>query len=487
MQKTKKESNKLTNILNNHATSIIRWCTPSLDPNSSRVNNPYISDISVSYQSLGYPYKPSGIFKEAYDRAAKIYGADHTLFSVNGTTGSNFVVLRALSKQIPNLRILAQRNIHRSIAVACEDYRINLILLPANIDQDLQIFLPNKISEIIESIRRTKPNVLLLTNPTYDGLVLDLESLIEKVRKEFPELIIFVEEAWGSHIHFSNKLPVSAMEAGADIAVQSTHKQGGALQQSGMIHWKNGKVDTELMVDSYKTISTSSPSYILLASLDAAADFMKKNGKRRINQLLDIAECLGKLLNSIPGLKVIDTKSLSKKNRSVFDRDETKVILDVSAAKLNGFEIANILEEKYRIISEKYDDRTILFIVPFQATKAFARVTASAIKEILNNSSGGRQNISGEPFNLPKDTRKVLEMGDVSNLLQSQIEKVPLKEAVGRISAENITPYPPGIPITVKGEEFNQDTVEYYLKYRSFPNGHIIANDPTMGTVLVVK
>src|SRR4029077_20792519 len=115
-----------------------------------------------SFESLGYPSDPSGIFKVAYDCAAKAYGAHHTLFSVNGTTGSNFMVLRALSKQIPNLRILSARNVHRSIVAACEDYAINLIFLEPNIDQEHQLFLPNTEKQIFDAIEKTKPQVLLL-------------------------------------------------------------------------------------------------------------------------------------------------------------------------------------------------------------------------------------------------------------------------------------------------------------------------------------
>src|SRR5260221_12846143 len=104
----------LTHALNHITHKAIRWCTPSIDLSFTQVKDPYASDTSTSFESLGYPSDPSGIFEKIYDQAAKAYGADRTLFSVNGSTGSNFMVLRALSKQIPNLRILSERNVHRS-------------------------------------------------------------------------------------------------------------------------------------------------------------------------------------------------------------------------------------------------------------------------------------------------------------------------------------------------------------------------------------
>src|SRR5207248_9067398 len=127
------------------------------------------------------------------------------------------------------------------------------------------------------------------------------KKVIAMVRRKYPKLIVFVDEAWGAHLHFSDKLPMSAMEAGADICVQSTHKQGGSLQQSGMIHWKDGRINTDLLMDSYRSLGTSSPSYILLASLDAARETMEKRGKNKLEHMLMIAKRLSDEISRIDG------------------------------------------------------------------------------------------------------------------------------------------------------------------------------------------
>ncbi len=339
-KKIKHTRSHLTHVLNHITHKAIRWCTPSIDLTFAQVKNPYASDTSISYESLGYPSDPSGVFKKIYDHAAKAYDADHTLFSVNGTTGSNFMVLRALSKQIPNLRVLSERNVHRSIVAACEDYGINLLFLKPNIDQEHQLFLPNKEKEIYEGIAKTKPQVLLLINPTYEGMSLNLKKVISTVRKKYSELIVFVDEAWGAHLHFSDKLPTSAMDAGADICVQSTHKQGGSLQQSGMIHWKDGRINEDLLLDSYRSLGTSSPSYILLASLDAAREMMEKKGEKKLDHMLMLAKRLTDEVSRIDGFEVVDTVKLRKNNSSVYERDETKVLVDVAKAGFNGYEVA---------------------------------------------------------------------------------------------------------------------------------------------------
>ncbi|CAN5752953.1 arginine decarboxylase [soil metagenome] len=476
----------LTHALNTVTHKAIRWCTPSIDLSASQVINPYASDTSVSHESLGYPGDPSGVFKQIYDHAAVAYGAEHTLFSVNGTTGSNFMVLRALSKQIPNLRILSGRNIHKSIVVACEDYGINLIFLEPNIDQENQLFFPNSEQQILEGIARTKPQVLLLTNPTYEGMSLNLERIIAQVREEYPEIIIFIDEAWGAHLHFSDALPTSAMDAGADICVQSTHKQGGSLQQSGMIHWNDGRIDSDLLLDSYRSLGTTSPSYTLLASLDAAREMMEKKGKQKITYMLKLAKQLTDSLCGIEGYSVMSTEEIQEVYPSVYSRDETKVIVNVTKAGLNGYDVARMLEKRFNIIVEECNVRTILFLIPFRATKKDVDDTVVAMQQVVRMKK--KANTTPDfHLNIPVKIPRVLEFSDVAKLLSSQIEQVPLVNAVGRIAAEYITPFPPGIPITIKGEELTQEIVDYYLSLKTYPNVHIVARDKTMETVWVVK
>ncbi len=485
-QKIKYPKSHLTHALNHVTHKAIRWCTPSIDLTFSQVKNPYASDTSTSFESLGYPSDPSGIFKQIYEHAAKAYGADHTLFSVNGTTGSNFMVLRALSKQIPNLRILSERNVHRSIVAACEDYGINLIFLEPNIDQKHQLFLPNTEKQIYEGIEKTKPQVLLLTNPTYEGMCLNLKNVVETVHKAHPELIVFVDEAWGAHLHFSDNLPTSAMDAGADICVQSTHKQGGSLQQSGMIHWKEGRINNDLLLESYRSLGTSSPSYLLLASLDSARETMEKKGKKKLEHMLMIAKRFSEKISHIDGFEVVSTSYLKNNNSSVYEKDETKVVVDVTKAGFNGYEVANILERKYKIVAEAYSIKTILFLVPFRATLKDMQNTVAALAEIAQ---GPKRNNGATDFNFktPTNIPRILELNEVTKLLWNQIEKVPLTAAIGRIAAEYITPFPPGIPITIKGEEFTKEIVEYYLKLKTYPNVHIAARDKSMDSVWVVK
>ena len=472
----------LTEILNQVTKKTIRWCTPSLIPSASKIIDPYSSDISISYHALGYPSDPSGIFLKIYEKAAKAYEADYTLFSVNGTSGSNFMVLRALSKQIPNLKILAQRNIHQSFLAACEDYQIKLNFLPTHIDKELLIFHPNIIKEYLKYIDKYDPDVLFLTNPTYDGLCLDLKTLIQKVREIRPNLIIFVDEAWGAHLNFSENLPISAMQADADICTQSTHKQGGALQQTSMIHVKGLRIKKEILLASYRHLYTTSPSFILLASMDSAREELQKRGKILINHVLDLSNFIKQRLGTIPGLRVVSLEDLKLQNSGVFDIDQTKVIIDVTQTGLTGYRVAKELEEKYGIIIESRNYNMILLLVPFQSNIIDAQITIEALKEVVV--SVKKHKLVQIPHLKIKTDSQIFSL---NSLHPNSFELVDLNIAKNRISAESIIPYPPGIPVTIKGERISSDIIDYYHKLKVVSEFKVNATDMSLNKILVLK
>jgi arginine/lysine/ornithine decarboxylase len=253
-----------------------------------------------------------------------------------------------------------------------------------------------------------------------------------------------------------------------------------------MIHWHNGRINKELLIDSYRRLTTSSPSFLLLASIDAAREMMEKKGVEKIDQLLSIARHLTVEINKIEGFEIVSKKMLKKINSSVFSYDETKLIINVTKTGYTGFEIASLLEKKYKIIVEKYNRATILLLVPFRATLKDVQITINAFQQIARQSKNKKISPNGN-LELPINIPKILELGDVSRLLWDQIEKVPLVQAEGRIAAEQITPYPPGIPTTIKGEEFTPELIAYYSKLKEYPNSHFVAQDKSLETVLVVK
>ncbi len=468
--------------------SLIQWCTPSIHPAVPRVHGIYENDISVSYHSLGNPCTNTGIFFEAQRLAAQAYSSDHTLFCVNGSTGSNFIILRALKKQFGKLKILAQRNVHKSIGTACEDFQIDVEYISPRYHDELQIFLPNSIDEILAAIKQTKPQVLLISNPTYEGLSLNLTELVTTVREKWPNLILFIDEAWGAHFPFSEYLPTSAMQAGADICVQSTHKQGSGLQQTSMIHWKGKRISTSLLQESYTALTTTSPSYHLLASLDGARDFMQQHGPSVIDDSIQLSKQFRKKLNLVHGVTAYEPQELLRKARlagcSAIQTDPTKILVHISG--VSAFELAESLEKRHGIVVEKYESENILFIMKFQNGMREIDATVSALQTELKRMKEGKKQKSKKQISFPSFPTKIVKRIP-AHKVGSIFESLELSKCHGRISAENIIPYPPGIPLIVKGEEISLEHIEY-LQALKKTNGLItvISSDPNLETLKIV-
>lgn len=480
--KNRTRKTPLLSAFNNEiGSSVIQWCTPSIHMETPRVRGIYENDVSISYRSLGNPCTNTGIFLEAHKLAAKAYGAKHSLFSVNGSTGSNFVVLRALKHQLGKLKLLTQRNVHKSIGTASEDYQIDVTYISPRYNDELQIFVPNTIDEIVAEVKKHKPNVLLVTNPTYEGLSLYLPDLIKKVRAIKKDTIIFIDEAWGAHFPFSDKLPVSAMQAGADICVQSTHKQGSGLQQTSMIHWNDGLIDYEYIIDSYKSIVTTSPSYHLLASMDGTRYFMEKRGAEVLDESIALAKYMRQQLNLISGVIAYSPREIVRAvGTDRLQCDPTKMLIHLDG--YSGVELAKNLEDNHKIVVEKYESENILLIMKFQNRKYEIDQTVSAIKtEILKMKKGSTLNFPVFPTMIVKN-KSAYKIG-------SNVEMIKLnKNAIGRIVAENVVPYPPGIPLIAKGEMFLSEHLQY-LKALEKTKGAItvIMNDSNIKLIKVVK
>lgn len=415
---------------------LTRWCTPSIHPDLPQVKDIYANDMSTSYHAIGSPLVDTGLFGEATTLAAKAYQADHTLFCVQGTTTSNFMVLRALKNQLGTVKMLGTRNAHMSVVTACQDYGIRYIPIEPLYDQKLQLFRPNTLEQIMEGIRTHKPNVLFLSNPTYEGNSLDLTVVIAAVRKYDPSIIIFVDEGWGAHFCFSPKLPASAMQAGADICTQSTHKQGNSLQQNSMFHWNEGRINSAEVYRAYRSLSTTSPSMHMLAALDGTRAFMEARGKEVIDKAITVAEYFTKQLKTIPEIEV-----------SVAS-DPTKLLMHFSSH--DAPVVAEQLE-KHGIICEKYEARNITLVVGYQCTKQDADKTVAALKKIVKQ-------IKPTKVELPIFPTAIQRQPPAQ---RKKPQAVSFSKAIGRVCDEYIIPYPPGIPVLAPGEVIREEHITY--------------------------
>ena len=476
----------LVRFLNREVRKYVRWCTPSVLPDAPRVEDVYGTDVSASLFTVGTLAQNSGIFAEAHERAARLFKADRTLFSVHGTTGSVYVVMRYLSIMYGTPLVLATRNIHVSFHNACEDFGIRYRFIRSHYDPEFDAFVPPTPDDVREALERyPEANAVFVTSPTYEGLSARLREIVSVVRSFDPDILVIVDEAWGAHFLFSEELPETAMEAGADISMQSTHKQGGSLQQTGMIHWREGRVDSDVMWEAYRGYVTSSPSYHLLASLDAARACLEERGREHVSRVIRLAgELRDSLRSEVPGLMILDDDSVERWREHVSGWDRSKVLASLSEFAVTGFEVERELQVRHRVVADTASFNSVLFIATFQLGEEAVEPTVRAVSEVLEGRRiSGRKELLSPPL---RDEPPRVEPYLVRRMPRRVVShRVPLELAPGLVAAENITPYPPGIPIVIRGFRIREEDVEYLRAVRE-RGGILMARDPTLSEVEVL-
>src|SRR4051794_25545470 len=482
-------SSPIVRVLNEDVRRYHRWCTPSILPGQERVEDFYASDVSISAGFFGTLVDHTGVFGEAERFAAAAQGADRTMFSVHGSSGSNWGVLRMVAMERQDALVLVARNIHHSMMNAIKAFALDFRFLPAPYDARFEALLPPSVDDVVRALdRHPEALAVVYTSPTYEGLVGNTEDIVAAVHARSPDCLVFVDEAWGGHLHFHGDLPCSAMAAGADIAVQSTHKLAGGLQQTGLIHWREERVDSELLEDAYREYVTTSPSYGLLASADAAVRALAGCGERVLGEAIDRTRRLkAALRGALPDLDHLDDpRWMDAVSRNVGGCDLVKTTLGLSRFSLSGYDVADALVQR-GIVIEKAGVQTITLITTFQLAEEAVDETVAALVEILDGQQlpgNARTPSPGNPF-AGIDDRPVIRPYDAKRLAKSIGHEVPLREAIGKVAAEEVEVYPPGIPLILEGFRVARDAVDYLEQARE-SGGSIVARDTALQTLRVL-
>jgi lysine decarboxylase len=385
--------------------------------------------------------------------------------------------------------ILVARNIHHSVMNAIKAFDLDFRFLPAPYDARFEALLPPSVDDVARGLER-HPEALavIYTSPTYEGLAGDTAEIAAAVHERSEHCMVVVDEAWGGHLHFHPDLPPSAMESGADICVQSTHKLAGGLQQTGLIHWREGRVDSELLEEAYREYVTTSPSYGLLASADAAVRALAACGTRYLGESIERTERLkAGLRAALPDLDHLDDpRWLEAVRRNVGGADLVKTTLGLSRFALSGYDVAEALVRR-GIVIEKAGVQTITLITTFQLAEEAVGETVTALAEILDGQllpGNARRPAPGNPFAGIGD-RPVVRPHDAKRLAKSIGHEVALRDAVGKVAAEEVEVYPPGIPLILEGFRVGQDAVDYLEQARA-SGGSIVARDTHLQTLRVL-
>ena len=411
-------------------------------------------------------HAPQTCIKEAQELAAKLWHADETIFFVNGTTSAVQAMIFGTLK--PGDLIMIPRNAHRSVISGLILSGAQPIFLPVEFDENFN--LPLNVS--VETIERAikifpQAKAALLVSPNYYGVAADVKKISRLVHAA--GMILLVDEAHGAHLIFSDELPPSAMEAGADLAAQSTHKLLGSLTQTSMLMLR--KNFSEQIRRASSLLQTTSPNQILLASLDIARLQMEQVGREKISAAVKLAKKLRDEIKKIHGLKTFD----AVKN---FSLDATKVTVNVSGLGLSGREAEEILRRDLKIQCELSDAENLLFLITFADDERTISKLIEALKLLPHCP---QKKICSTP---PPKNFSVTELSP-RETFYAPVETVEQKKSVGRICAEEITFYPPGIPLLVPGEKISAE-VAALLEREKFSRV-IGAADKTLATIKVTS
>ncbi|MBI4783456.1 MAG: aminotransferase class I/II-fold pyridoxal phosphate-dependent enzyme [Oscillatoriophycideae cyanobacterium NC_groundwater_1537_Pr4_S-0.65um_50_18] len=392
-------------------------------------------------------FAPSGVIQAAQELAAEAFGADRTWFLANGSTcGIEAAVLATCN---PGDKIILPRNSHQSaIAGLILSGAIPVWIEP---DSDPVWNVAHGISPAaLEAAlaQHSEAKAVLVVSPTYYGVCSDLTAIAHLTHHY--DLPLLVDEAHGAHFAFHPDLPTPALQAGADLTVQSIHKTLAALTQAAMLHTQGNRVDDDRLSRCLQLVQSTSPNYLLLASLDAARQQMATQGKALLTQTLKLAAIARTHLSQMPGLAVLQTVKAPGFHRL----DPTRLTVDVSGWGLTGFEADERLHQTLGVTCELPGLQHLTFILTHGNTAAEIDRLIQAFQTLATQQSPAVA-LRLPPAPLPSASISPRQA------FFSASETVPIATAVGQCSAELICPYPPGIPALFPGEMITAEAIAY--------------------------
>lgn len=454
-------------------------------------------------------HQPEGILREAMERAAGAAGADRSYFLVNGSTGGILSAVAAVVK--PGDTVLVARNCHKSVYHAVFLNHLHAVYVqPEWIDEYHMAggIDPQKVERLLSENPQIR--AVILTSPTYEGMVSDIGQIAELVHRRRIPLI--VDEAHGAHFNLKyvqadddmgdqvrnpEYFPVSAVRKGADIVIQSTHKTLPALTQTGLLHVSGRLVDRERLEQFLGIYQTSSPSYVLMSSIDYAVNFLEHEqalmaayGKR----LLSVRE----EINQLTYLRVAGRELVGK--AAVYDVDNSRLLLSVCGKRLSGKELYELLRIKYGLQCEMAMENYTLAMTSVMDTEEGYGRLVQALQEIdreLGRTAVVMQtedSLSPEADALTENTlqENVLQEGGevvmtIAEAFYVEKKLCPRQLAAGKISGEYLYLYPPGVPFLVPGERISMRLLERIerLEKQGFEIQGL--SDETKNAILVIN
>jgi arginine decarboxylase len=419
-------------------------------------------------------------YERAEAMAAEAFGAGRSWFLTNGATQGNHALCLALAPL--GAQVVVQRNSHSSVVDG-------LVLsggLPSFVvpEYDEELGITHCVTpDTLAAALRAAPDARAawVVSPTYYGMAADIAGLAEVAHAAGMPLV--VDQAWGPHFGFHNALPAPALAQGADAMLTSTHKIAGSLTQSAMLHvGLTDRIDPEAVARALRLLRTTSPSSLLLASLDGARRQLALHGEQLLHEALEAIAVARAKLETIEGIRLVDSSWVGRSGIAGYD--PMRIVVDVRGTGCTGYEVADALRRSYDVHVELPTQATIVLIVGLADTAKALRRVAGDIEETVKRIAkpgttaaivGPAKMLLGEMAVPPRDA------------FLGEAEVVPVGDAVGRISCESIASYPPGVPQLLPGERISADIVVHLTELARTGARLHGASDPRFRTINVLR
>lgn len=392
---------------------------------------------------------PVSIIREAEEMAAEAFGAAYAFLMVGGTTSSVQSMVLSVSKK--GDKVILPRNVHRSVINALVLNGAIPIYVNPDMDEKLGIALGMKVEQVEQAIRENPDAVaVLVNNPTYYGICSDLRSIVKLAHAH--GMKVLVDEAHGTHFYFGANMPVSAMEAGADMASVSMHKSGGSLTQSSFL-LVGADMNPGYVRQIINLTQTTSASYLLLASLDISRRNLALRGAEEFAKVTALAEYARFEINQIGGYYAYTEELVN--GDSIYAFDKTKLTVNTLGIGLAGIEVYDILRDEYDIQMELGDIANVLAYISIGDREREIERLVSALAEIKRKYQKDCVGMFTQEYIDPK------VVVSPQSAFYAEKESLPLMETEGRVCSEFVMCYPPGIPILAPGEEITREILAY--------------------------
>src|SRR5688572_10851648 len=453
-----------------------QWHTPGHSSGESLRGSPWVNDfydfmgehvfdadLSVSVPMLDSLMEPKGVIAEAQAMAAKAFGARRTFFATNGTSTANKVIFQTLLA--PGEKLILDRNCHKSVHHGVVLSGAQPIYLDSSLNRKYGLYGPVPKRVIFDAIKKNPDaQALILTSCTYDGLRYDLKPIIEAAHAK--DIKVIIDEAWYGFARFHPEFRPTALEAGADYATQSTHKVLSAFSQASMIHVNDREFREHLFRENFNMHTSTSPQYGLIASLDVARKQAVMEGYKLLSRTLELAREVKNLINSTRVFRVLELQDLlpDEVRDDGIRLDPTRVTIDISGCGYTAEDLQKELFERYNIQVEKSTFNTLSLLFTIGTTRSKLSRLYDGLMRIAREGRHPRRLV--QTPEIPAFTRlKYLPRdayycgGELIPMFDER-ERVN-KKLVGRVCADQIVPYPPGIPVLVPGQLTTTTVVEY--------------------------